>query len=178
MIDMGYDEGVDRQFLRYFMLMALDLPETQRIKSFDKMFNGYSGTDEEKVDALIDDLYAVTKLDNVEERMRMFDLSREELMKEGDTFIEFFAKVYPEAKEIEDRDEEFGGNIFAVRPLLIEGMKEWKGGAFYPDANGTIRLTYGTVTGYSPADAVNYSCITRLGGAIEKNTGEEPFDCP
>jgi hypothetical protein len=110
--------------------------------------------------------------------MRMFDLSNEELMKEGDTFIEFFAKLYPEVKEMEDRDEEFGGNVSAVRPLLIEGMKEWKGGAFYPDANGTIRLTYGTVTGYSPADAVNYSCITRLGGVIEKNTGLEPFDAP
>ncbi len=178
MIDMGYDEGVDRQFLRYFMLAALDLPETQRIKAFDEMLAGYSGTEEEKIDALIDKLYAGTKLDKAEERMRMFDLSREELMKEGDTFIDFYAKVYPEFKEIEDRGEEFAGNISAVRPLLIEGMKEWKGGAFYPDANGTIRLTYGTVTGYSPADAVNYSCITRLGGAIEKNTGEEPFDCP
>ncbi len=178
MIDMGYDEGVDRQFLRYFMLTALDLPEAQRIKAFDEMLAGYSGTDEEKVDVLIDDLYAGTKLDNAEERMRMFDLSRDELMKEGDTFIDFYAKVYPEFKEIEDRGEEFAGNISAVRPLLIEGMREWKGGAFYPDANGTMRLTYGTVKGYSPADAVNYNCITRLGGAIEKNTGEEPFDCP
>ncbi len=178
MIDMGYDEGVDRQFLRYFMLASLDLPEIQRVRAFNEMLTGYSGTDEEKVDALIDDLYTGTKLDDVDERMRMFDLTREELMKEGDTFIDFYAKVYPEFKEMEDRDEEFGGNISAVRPLLIGGMKEWKGGAFYPDANGTIRLTYGTVTGYSPRDAVNYSCITRLGGAIEKNTGEEPFDCP
>jgi hypothetical protein len=178
MIDMSYDEGVDKQFLRYFMLTALDFPEAQRIKAFDEILAGYSGADEEKVDALIDDLYAGTKLDDVEERMRMFDLSREELMKEGDTFIDFYAKVYPEFKEMEDRGEEFAGNISAVRPLLIEGMREWKGGAFYPDANGTMRLTYGTVKGYSPADAVNYSCITRLGGAIEKNTGEEPFDCP
>jgi hypothetical protein len=178
MIDMGYDEGVDKQFLRYFMLESRALPETQRIKGFDEMLAGYSGSDEEKIDALIEDLYAGTKLDDADERMRMFDLSREELMKEGDTFIDFFAKLYPEVKEMEDRDEEFDGNISAVRPLLIEGMKEWKGGAFYPDANGTIRLTYGTVTGYAPADAVNYSCVTRLGGVIEKNTGVEPFDCP
>ncbi|MCK4549626.1 MAG: S46 family peptidase, partial [Candidatus Krumholzibacteria bacterium] len=178
MVDMEYDEGVDKQFLRYFMLASRELPEAQHIKVFDEMLAGYSGTDEEKVDALISDLYAGTKLNDVEERKRMFDLSREELMKEGDTFIDFYAKIYPEFKEMTDRDEEFGGNISAVRPLLIEGMREWKGGAFYPDANGTIRLTYGTVKGYSPADAVNYSCITRLGGAIEKNTGEVPFDCP
>ncbi len=178
MIDMSYDEGVDKQFLKYFMLQSLALPESQHIKAFDEVLAPYSGSDEEKVDALVDDLYAGTKLYNAEERMRMFDLSREELMKEGDTFIDFYAKMYPEVKEIQDNDEEFGGNISAVRPLLIEGMREWKGGAFYPDANSTMRLTYGTVKGYSPADAVNYNCITFLRGAIEKNTGEEPFDCP
>jgi hypothetical protein len=178
MIDMSYDEGVDRQFLRYFMLLSQDLPANERIRSFDEVLAGYPGSTEEKIDALIDDLYAGTKLDDAAERMRMFDLSREELMKEGDTFIDFYAKVYPEVKEMEDQGEEFDGNISAVRPLLIEGMKEWKGGAFYPDANGTMRLTYGTVKGYSPRDAVNYACITKLAGAIEKNTGEEPFNCP
>jgi hypothetical protein len=164
--------------MRYFLLKSQDLDEGQRIKALDEMLAAYPGSTGEKVDALIEDLYAGTKLENAEERARMFDMTNDELMKEGDSFIEFFAKVYPEVKEMEDRDEEFGGNISAVRPLLIEGMKEWKGGAFYPDANGTMRLTFGTVKGYSPRDAVNYSCMTFLRGAMEKETGEEPFNNP
>lgn len=38
----------------------------------------------------------------------------------------------------------------------------------YPDANSTMRLTYGTVGGYSPADAVNYSYYTQINGYLEK----------
>jgi hypothetical protein len=132
----------------------------------------------DRIDALVEKLYSGTKLGSAEERARMFDLSREDLMKEGDTFIEFYAKLYPEVKELEDIDEAFGGDISAVRPVLIEGIREWKGGSFYPDANGTMRLTYGTVKGYKPRDAVWYEPMTVLGGAVEKNTGVDPFDCP
>ncbi len=39
---------------------------------------------------------------------------------------------------------------------------------FYPDANFSMRLTYGNVKGYEPADAVSYSCYSTLDGIIEK----------
>jgi hypothetical protein len=179
MIEMSYDEGVDREVTKYFFKKSVELPEGQRVKAFDDELASMPGEDmDAKIDALIDKLYAGTKLGDAAERMRMFDLSREELMKEGDTFIEFLAKLDPERKKLQKIDEEFVGNISALRPRLIEGMKEWKGGAFYADANGTMRLTYGKVTGYSPRDAVSYDHITSLGGAVEKHTGEEPFNCP
>jgi hypothetical protein len=48
----------------------------------------------------------------------------------------------------------------------------------YPDANGTMRLSTGSVQGYSPRDAVDYRPFTTLTGVVEKATGEEPFDAP
>jgi hypothetical protein len=39
---------------------------------------------------------------------------------------------------------------------------------FYPDANSTMRLTYGKVAGYSPKDAVTYNPVTYLDGVMEK----------
>ena len=41
-------------------------------------------------------------------------------------------------------------------------------GLFYPDANSTMRLTYGTVSGYYPADAVYYNFQTTMEGVMEK----------
>ena len=49
---------------------------------------------------------------------------------------------------------------------------------FIPDANGTLRLTYGYIRGYHPADAVYKSPITSLTGIMEKNSGKAPFDAP
>ena len=49
------------------------------------------------------------------------------------------------------------------------GLLEWeKGKPSYPDANSTMRLTYGTVKGYSPADGIQYKYYTTLAGVMEK----------
>jgi len=57
-------------------------------------------------------------------------------------------------------------------------LLEMKGGKLAPDANGTIRFTYGLVEGYIPRDAVVYKPITTLKGVMEKETGVEPFRVP
>jgi hypothetical protein len=50
---------------------------------------------------------------------------------------------------------------------------------FYPDANSTLRLTYGNVKGYSSRDAVNYNFYTYLDGVMEKyKPGDYEFDVP
>ena len=50
--------------------------------------------------------------------------------------------------------------------------------AVYPDANLTLRFTYGNVKGYQSREAEFRSPFTTLKGMIEKNTGEKPFDVP
>ncbi|MBX3242771.1 MAG: S46 family peptidase [Chitinophagaceae bacterium] len=50
---------------------------------------------------------------------------------------------------------------------------------FYPDANSTMRVTYGKVNGYSPRDAVEYDHYTYLDGVMEKYVpGDYEFDVP
>jgi hypothetical protein len=44
---------------------------------------------------------------------------------------------------------------------------------FYPDANSTLRLTYGNVKSYNPKDAVEYSYFTTLSGVMEKENPKE-----
>ena len=58
----------------------------------------------------------------------------------------------------------------------MEVMKERK---FYPDANSTLRVTYGNVKGYSARDAVKYDYYTYLDGVMEKyKPGDYEFDVP
>ncbi|UYQ94226.1 S46 family peptidase [Chitinophaga horti] len=50
---------------------------------------------------------------------------------------------------------------------------------FYPDANSTLRITYGKVNGYRPTDAKTYDFITTLDGVMEKyKPGDYEFDVP
>jgi hypothetical protein len=47
-----------------------------------------------------------------------------------------------------------------------------------PDANGTLRVSFAHVQGYAPRDGVFMRPQTTVGGIVEKDTGEEPFDAP
>ncbi|MEM8681225.1 MAG: S46 family peptidase, partial [Planctomycetota bacterium] len=75
------------------------------------------------------------------------------------------------SKATEGRLNELYGNLVTIKQ---EFLKQ----SFVPDANATLRLTYGHVKGYSPEDAVYKSPITTLSGAVAKVTGEPPFVLP
>ena len=65
--------------------------------------------------------------------------------------------------------QKYDRDLAKARELYTAGLLEWKKGEpSYPDANFTMRLTYGTVKGYSPKDAVKYRHYTTLDGVMEK----------
>ncbi|MEJ7627824.1 MAG: S46 family peptidase [Ferruginibacter sp.] len=65
------------------------------------------------------------------------------------------------------------------RTYMQAQMEVMKEKMFYPDANSTLRLTYGTVQGYAPRDAVKFSYYTDLDGLMEKyKPGDYEFDVP
>ncbi len=65
------------------------------------------------------------------------------------------------------------------RQYMAAQLEVFKERRFFPDANGTLRLTYGQVRGYSPRDAVRYEFRTHLDGVMEKYVpGDYEFDVP
>lgn len=67
--------------------------------------------------------------------------------------------------------KEANKNYDAAHKVWVKGMMEMRrdaGTPIYPDANSTLRLTYGKVLPYEPADGVVYNYYTTLKGAMEK----------
>ncbi|MFL2563808.1 MAG: S46 family peptidase [Flavobacteriales bacterium] len=64
--------------------------------------------------------------------------------------------------------------------LFVDGLRKMdQDKVYYPNANSTMRTTYGTVGDYVPADAVHYDHVTTLEGVIEKYVpGDHEFDLP
>ena len=87
----------------------------------------------------------------------------------------------PALLRMEDTDEAASGRISALRPQYMQAMidfNESQGKPVYPDANSSLRITFGTVRGYSPRDAVQMLPFTTLSGIVAKTTGEDPFITP
>jgi hypothetical protein len=175
----GFHLRSDRDLLRMFLLEIVGLPEGQRVAVVDEVLGIKSGMGPEKaIEEFLDTLYGNTKLDKIEERLRMFDLSHDKLLKEGDSFIAFAAKLYDESEKRIERRKSFTGSFDMLIPQWMEMIARGSESSPYADGNGTMRISYGRVEGYAPRDAVYYRPLTTLQGVAEKHTGVEPFDCP
>jgi len=168
----------DKKMLEYFLKRVLELPEEQKIMALENVLAKRGESKEEALNEFLSELYTKTKLFSVEERLKMLEMNRKELLKLKDPFIEFANELEKEREFLNRKDKEFSGALLRLMPVYIEGLETWKKTPLYPDANGTLRLNFGQVKGYSPRDAVKYHYITSLTGVVEKHTGKEPFDCP
>ncbi len=75
---------------------------------------------------------------------------------------------------LSDKESEYDAELNKGRRLYMAGLMAMNPDKiFYPDANFTMRLTYGTVEGYTPRDAVYYKYFTTLKGVMEK---EDPHN--
>lgn len=169
----------DRAGLRFMLLEAAELPADQRIEAVDKALaaTGARGA-EAQVDAFLDNLYENTKIDQLSEREAMFGESTQKLMARDDSMIRFAADLRKLADANLARDTEIKGHMALLRPQYVEALRALRGDVLYPDANGSLRVSFGIVEGYSPRDSVHYAPQTTLDGLAEKHTGEEPFDAP
>lgn len=173
------DVPANKELMAMMLLDVTKLPENQKILAAERITQGKTGAELKKlVSDYVEDMFAKTVFTDFDKAMELFDKSEAEIKKINDPLINLAAELEVENKELTDKYDAFVGAVYKLRPPLIQGMYEWKKGSLYPDANGTIRFTYGYVKGYNPRDAVSYNWITTLKGVIEKDTGEEPFDNP
>jgi hypothetical protein len=168
---------VDKLVFKYFLNRALALPAGERIPAIDGLMSGHEG-DQSYLDGLIDRMYADSKVGDSSSRLQMFALSKETLDASTDPFIQLAAALRPEQDAQLMREKEFNGAQTRLAPLLNMAYAEWRKDDIYPDANGTMRLSYGQVKGYSPADAVSFFYETGLNGVVQKETGIDPFIVP
>ena len=91
----------------------------------------------------------------------------------SDIIKTYSTNVSPKVNEIQLRINQLQRTYMQAQ---LDVLKEKR---FYPDANGTLRLTYGNVNGYKPKDAVKYNCFTYMDGVMEKYVpGDYEFDLP
>ncbi|MBA7531336.1 Dipeptidyl-peptidase 7 [subsurface metagenome] len=120
------------------------------------------------IDKYVDKMFSRTFFTSEEKVMKfLLDLNINTLSKDMgfQTTNSIFRKYYEEYTILDEYHMKLG----KLERLYLKGRMEMnKGKVFYPDANFTMRLSYGTVKDYYPRDAVHYDYNTRLKGVLEK----------
>jgi hypothetical protein len=159
------------------MVRYQQLPDAQRLPEVDKVF----GRTPAELATALDRIYAATKFGDEAERTRLFAAPPAEVEQSGDALLVAARTLRPALLRIEDERKAREGDLLRLRPAYMQALidyREKQGKAVYPDANSTLRVSYGKVTPLVARDAVTYAPVTTVAGIVEKNTGKEPFDAP
>ena len=171
--------GYDRKMLAFLLRKAAELPTGQKIEAIEKRFGSLK--DSERIRAEEEFAAAVMeskKLATPESVEALFTMTAAQLRELHEALVDFAGEMGALTSDVQERTRTFNGKVARWRPMLVRGMSEMRGSKPYPDANRTLRFTYGEVKGYVPKDAAVYQAFTNLSGVIEKDTGREPFDAP
>jgi len=171
----GYDLDTDRALFKHQLKKLRDYPEEQIPLALKDLIAKKS---DKAIDEFVDHLYDHTLLADPKKRLELIDMGLGELREIGDPFIQLASELENEMKDLREKGKALGQERQELKKVYLAGLLEKKEGRIAPDANSTIRFTYGFIQGYSPRDAVYYEPQTTLSGVIEKDTGEAPFRVP
>ncbi|ALN81969.1 peptidase S46 family protein [Lysobacter antibioticus] len=172
-----YDPRMDRELQAYWLREYVKLPAGERIAELDRWLGG---SDEKAIKRALDKL-AKTKLGSTKERLALIDDDRAAMDKSRDPAIQMAKALFPAALRLEQEGKARDGETLVARPAYLQGVIDYrksKKQAVYPDANSTLRITFGNVKAYTKLDGSKQASFTKLEEVAAKATGEEPFNAP
>lgn len=176
-----YDRTLDRATFRLGLVRALQLPEPERpwlamlldVKKGGKI-------DEALIDKTLDAWYGAQQIEDEKLRISLLQTATMAQLKASkDPFLKAAQRVWPIVKAEEKKTDTRQGELLLVTPAYVDAMRQVLGGQLAPDANSSLRISYGTVKSFKPeskdpADAP----FTVASQILAKDTGKEPFNAP
>lgn len=177
------DLAADRALLRYAVLEAAALPAGQRIDPLDRLAGLAPAMPAEEaaraVDAWLDGVFGGTRLADRAYRLSLLDKRARDLSREKDSLLDVARALAPLDAALRSERKARQGARSRFAPVRARALVERAGGLVAPDANSTLRVTFGTVKGVSPRDGVVYAPQTRLAAILEKHRpGDPEFEAP
>jgi len=184
--DRTYDEKVDKAIVLNFLKQYLEQVRAQPASdnaAFDAALGIRPNMDEAALKAALDTIYAGSKLQDKDVRTAWLTKSPQDFQASQDTFVRAAVAMYDADRKEEAAEEELAGNIQKAYASYMSAKIAYmnsKGRAVYPDANSTLRVTFGNIKGrdFGADGTGSWTAFTTVKGVVAKHTGEGEFNAP
>ena len=137
--------GLEEDVLAIGFERALKLPADRRIPAVQSLVTR-AGTSDPR--ALARAVAGASKVASVDVRKTLLEAPPAAFEQSTDPAVVFARDVLPTIRERRARTRVLNETLFQHRSKFARGLDEWKGKTLYPDANFTLRVSYGKVAGY------------------------------
>ncbi|MCU0421781.1 MAG: S46 family peptidase [Bacteroidia bacterium] len=162
----AYDANLDADGLIKMLTDASEFKGTNQLASIASITN--VSKSKGQYIALVGEWYKKSKLADPRWVKEMLDKDPSKLLAYKDDVVQFAKMLQAEMMTYDALDLKRDGELNQLMASLIEVKQLWKQQSFIPDANSTLRFTYGNIKGYSPNDGMYAKPFTTLKGIIEK----------
>lgn len=169
-IERRFDPATDRALFEHALREYRTLPADQRNAGFEQALAQTS----------MDALYRDTQLADTKARVALLDMPASAFEQSSDPFVRLAVAAYPTEMGDDSAARAREGDMQRARSGYMAARIAYaksQGRTLYPDANGSLRFTYGKVTGRA-RDGMRWDAFTTARGILDKQTGREPFDAP
>lgn len=170
----GREAAHEREMLKFFFKSFDELPANQRFAAADTKFGNKKGKARREAEAAFAAEIADGPYTSAAKIAELYGLSWGDMQAQHP----FISGLVDERAALTARGAKFGANIDRLRLAYMQALTEMKGGPVYPDANSSLRFSYGNVKGYTSRESEYRSPFTTMKGMFEKDTGVNPFDAP
>jgi hypothetical protein len=170
--DKTMHRNAERALITYHLNRHEASPANVRVANISRWIERYGG-----VDRAVAALFYEPKMALHDTRMGIFSWDRWQFDGATDPWITLSLAIEEWASEERNAAKARQGQSLKYASAWSRALAGTADGVFYPDANGTLRLTVGHVKGYSPTDAVQMLPFTTLSGVANK-AGPAPYDVP
>jgi len=180
-LDTSFAPTVDLALWSQQLTVYLQQKPTLRIKALDEALGLMPGMTAAQISASLKPWYDNTTLGNSAGRLAWLDKTPAEFAASHDPFIKAAVAVYAQQIALEQQQKAIQGALLKTRPAYMQAViafQQSKGKPVYPDANSTLRITYGHVDGYPAADGVYKTPFTSVRGMIAKQQPSGVFQLP
>lgn len=167
-----YDASLDRDFMAKMLLESRNWPADKQLASMNKVV-GKKAADAQ-IDRFLNQLFTKTKLFDQKALLAEFDKNPAKYLKQKGDFWMLSTELQQLQSLLSLRDQKINGALSQWLPEFLEMKLSMQPGDFVPDANSTLRLTFGNVRGYQPEDGVYQAPFTTIKGLVAK--GEKTGD--
>ena len=160
-----YIHEIDRRIAKEVLPLYFELTKPEERNAYlNEVYAKYKGNLEKYIDHVYDNSILAS-----EANLKKF-LKKPSLKKfENDPALLLRKAVFQSYNELSEKSAGFAKIMNPLHKTYLKGLMEMANGApVYPDANFTMRLTYGNVKSYQPKDGVTYDYYTTLKGVMEK----------
>ncbi len=174
----SFDLEVDRKILKKMMTDASRLPANQRVSSVYKITSKGSSS-EAMINDFINETLSLSRLKDQSYVLNTVLKSIKSTIEYNDGLLLFEKDIARQISELKPEKDRRDGVLNKLMGDYVNVKEKFLQKDFIPDANSTLRLTYGYVRGYSPADANFMAPYTTIKGILEKGaTGNPDFMYP